>query len=258
MRPEHGFLPTTIARTILSRMQIVHDTRRIAIFSGPPGIGKTTAINEFVSANPGEAEVVTIKKENASSRIVIQYALEAVRRMTGNIDGHVYTDTYLIGRQFRKEVTKLANHVGFERPDVRLTLIFDEAQTLTKTAIEELRHWNDAADNDLPFKIGLIFVGNEEFSLKSSGSGQSVISAAVSDRARFIESFSYSDLTDGDLAAFIQAHGIDDAEAVSAIVRRFSGPRAVRSFRRVADLIEDLAMVANGEPVTAEIVKSII
>ncbi|WP_190287139.1 ATP-binding protein [Novosphingobium sp. LASN5T] len=258
MRPEHGFLPTTIARTILSRMQIVHDTQRIAIFSGPPGIGKTTAINEFVSANPGEAEVVTIKKENASSRIVIQYALEAVRRLTDNIDGHVYTDTYLIGRQFRKEVAKLADYNGFDREAMRLTLIFDEAQTLTKTAIEELRHWNDAADNDLPFKIGLIFVGNEEFSLKSSGSGQSVISAAVSDRARFIESFSYSDLTDGDLAAFIHAHGIDDAEAVSAIVRRFSGPRAVRSFRRVADLIEDLAMVANGEPVTAEIVKSII
>lgn len=259
MRPDHGFLPTTIARTILSRMQIVHDTRRIAIFSGPPGIGKTTAINAFVSANPGEAEVVTIKKENASSRVVTQYALEAVRRMTGgNIDGHVYTDTYLIGRQFRKEVAKQAAYMGFERDAVRLTLIFDEAQTLTKPAIEELRHWNDGAGNDLPYKIGLIFVGNDEFSLKSSGSGQSVISAAVSDRARFIESFSYSDLTDGDLAAFIQAHGIDDAEAVSAIVRRFSGPRAVRSFRRVADLIEDLAMVANGEPVTAEIVRSII
>lgn len=258
MRPEHGYVPTVVARTILSRMQIVHKSRRIAIFSGPPGIGKTTAINEFVAANPGQAEVVTIRKEKAATRLVIQYALEAVRRLTGNIDGYVYADTYSVGRQFRQEVAKLADYVSLDEDEPRLTLVFDEAQTLTKSAIEELRHWNDGTGRDLPFKVGLVFVGNQEFSLKSTGSGQSVISAAVADRARFIESFDYSDLTDQDLAAFVQAHGIDDTEAVSIIVRQFCGPRAIRSFRRVANLLEDIAIVADGQPVTAEIVKSII
>lgn len=258
MRPEHGYVPTTVARTILSRMYIVHKAQRIAIFSGPPGIGKTTAINEFIAANPGQAEVVTIRKEKAATRLVIQFALEAVRRITGNIDGHVYADTYSVGRQFRQEVAKLANQASFNDEEPRLTLIFDEAQTLTKSTIEELRHWNDGTGRDLPFKIGLVFVGNQEFSLKSTGSGQSVISAAVADRARFIESFDYSDLTDQDLAAFIQTHGIADTEAVSTIVRHFSGPRAIRSFRRVADFLEDIAIVAGGQPITAEIVRELV
>ncbi|TYC93546.1 hypothetical protein [Novosphingobium sp. BW1] len=84
------------------------------------------------------------------------------------------------------------------------------------------------------------------------------MTAAVADRARFIESFDYSDLTNQDMAMFIEARGISDAEAIDAIVKHFSTPRAVRSFRRVSDFLDDIIDEADGKPVSAEIVRSLI
>jgi hypothetical protein len=43
--------------------------------------------------------------------------------------------------------------------------------------------------------------------------------------------------------------------AIAAILRSFRTPRAIRSLRRVLDLIEDLRAWAEGRPIMAETVR---
>ena len=121
--------------------------------------------------------------------------------------------------------------------------------------IEVMRFWNDADRCYAPFPLGLVFVGNNEFSLQVDGDGQSPISAAVADRALYVEAFDYADLTDDDLRMFIQGRGVTDPTAQTAILRIYRAPRAVRSFRRVQDLLDDLNAVTDGRPITGHTVR---
>jgi hypothetical protein len=132
----------------------------------------------------------------------------------------------------------------------RLTIVFDEAQNLSREAIESLRYWNDRDRCYAPFPVGLVFVGNNEFSLAGASAAESVISAAVADRALYLQSFEYDDVADDDLRLFIASKGEFEDGAVAAIVRSFRGPRSPRGFRRLGDLLDDLIELADGTDVT--------
>ncbi len=138
-----------------------------------------------------------------------------------------------------------------------MTIVFDEAQNLSREAIEVLRFANDLHGGYSPFPIGMIFVGNNEFILKSDQRGQSVLSAAVADRALYNETYAYSDVTDDDLALFVEARGLTDPCALNLVIRHFA-TRGDRSFRRVADLLDDLSEEAGGESVTAASVRAVL
>ena len=58
---------------------------------------------------------------------------------------------------------------------------------LLRDALGVLRFWNDKDRCYSPFPIGLVFVGNNEFSLAPDSHGACVISAAVADRALYVE-----------------------------------------------------------------------
>src|SRR5690606_19122887 len=90
---------------------------------------------------------------------------------------------------------------------------FDEAQFLSRASIEMLRFWNDEDQTALPFPLGLVFVGNHEFSLRQDARGQSPISEAVRSRTLFTTIFDRDDLTDEDVTAFINSRGVTDAAA---------------------------------------------
>lgn len=100
-----------------------------------------------------------------------------------------------------------------------------------------------------------MFVGNNEFSLSGATASESVISAAVADRALYVQTFHYDDVTDDDLALFIEAQRDLDPCALAAIVRAFKAPRAQRSLRRVGDLLAELDEIAGGGSVSAETVR---
>jgi hypothetical protein len=74
----------------------------------------------------------------------------------------------------------------------------------------------------------LVFVGNNEFSLSGATASESGISAAVADRALYLQTFDYDDVTDDDLALFIEARRELDAAAVAAVVRSFRTPRTAQ------------------------------
>jgi hypothetical protein len=260
---EAAFVSTSIARRLIARMQATHERRRISVFAGPPGIGKTTAVDEFVRRRPGEVAVVKVARRNAREVLVLQHVLEAVRRLTGSSFEHAPSSLW----DLRNDLFgALCHWAGVEPSPARrgeydtqafapLTIVFDEAQNLSREAIDGLRYWNDPDRCYAPFPVALVFVGNNEFSLGGATASESVISAAVADRALYLQTFDYDDVTDDDLALFIETQRDLEPSALTAIVRSFKTPRAQRSLRRVSDLLDDLDEIAGGAAVTAETVR---
>src|SRR5438270_13878170 len=82
------FVATSIARRLMARMQATHDRRRISVFAGPPGIGKTTAIDAFAARRRGEVAVVKVARRNAKEVLVLQHTLEAMRQLSGSAFQH--------------------------------------------------------------------------------------------------------------------------------------------------------------------------
>jgi hypothetical protein len=257
------FVATSIARRLIARMQATHDRRRISVFAGPPGIGKTTAIQQFSLRRPGEVAIVKVAKRNAREVLVLQHALEAVRRLGRSPHQHAANSIWELRKALFAAfctwagVKPAAARAGeIDRHSFpRLTIVFDEAQNLSREAIDTLRYWNDGDCGYTPFPLGLVFVGNSEFSLAGNSAGDSVISAAVADRALYLQTLDYADVTDDDLELFIEARHDLDPIALAAIVRAFRGPRSLRSLRRVGDLLEELREIAGKSPISAETVR---
>lgn len=250
-------LPTSVARNMLGRMRKTHEKARIAIFTGPPGIGKSTSIRALRAECPDEVAIITIKDRNASAVLALRHMLRALSQLIGNGDGpspQSESSRLAFQIQFALEVWRNQHFNG-----ARLTLIFDEAQNLSRGAIETLRFYNDAAGDDMPFPVGLIFVGNHELSLKVDDKGQSTISAAVSSRAFYKIEFDVTKpVLEADYRLLLEDAGVMDAAAVDLIVRYFTRPRVPRDLRQLRQLIEELREEADDDPITVETVNSVL
>lgn len=175
------FVATSIARRLMTRMQATHERRRISVFAGPPGIGKTTAIDAFSERAPGNIAIVKVARRNAREVLVLRHMLESLRRLGGSAHTHFPTSVW----ELRSDVFGAlcawagADVAAARKGDYpvegfpRLTLVFDEAQNLSRGAIEALRYWNDSDRCYAPFPVGLVFVGNNEFSLQADIDGSS-------------------------------------------------------------------------------------
>jgi DNA transposition AAA+ family ATPase len=242
-----SFVDTSIHVTSTERMDATHRRRGIMILAGPPGIGKTTAIAALEAKYPNQVAVMKISTAKASIRIVMQHAVDAMRRIGSGDTGYVYADANQVRKQLEREIqiwaygkyAILEDQLPTGIPP--LTFVFDEAQNLSRGAIEALRYWNDEDRCYAPFPIGLVFVGNNEFALKADRSGQSVISAA-----------------NADIGLFLRARNITDEAAIAALVKHYSAPRAVRSLRSVLRNIEALRDEANGAPITLKTVQAVL
>ena len=261
-----AYIATSIARRLIVRMHATHERRRIAVFAGPPGIGKTTAIDALNRELTDGIVVVKVARRNAREVLVLQHVLDAVRRHAGSPSVHFPSSLW----ELRSDIfNTICGWAGAEPAAARraeypmaefpkLTIVFDEAQNLSREAIEALRYWNDTDRCYAPFPLGLVFVGNNEFSLQADLDGRSVISAAVADRALYVQTFDYSDVTDDDIRLYLEAKGIMDEAALSALIRHINERHVSRSFRRTQDLAEELIETACGKPVTVELVRDML
>lgn len=257
------FIPTSLARALCARMEDVHQRQAIGVFAGPWGIGKTRAIHAF--ADEHENGVVVVNVEPGSNQkgrtpvATMQLISEAFLRRHGHWGyGAPPSSSHQVLRN------QLFNHAWDELAAAdgagRLTLVFDEAQNLSRSAIEMLRFWNDRQQAAMPRPVGLIFVGNQEFALEEDATGQSVISGAVRSRARFIGSFSYDDLTQDDIGQIVMSRGVSDPTAVAEIIEYFCrrDPRIRRDLRQIVRVVEDCRLRAEGAAVTAEIARRVL
>jgi hypothetical protein len=271
MQPEQGgYVATSIVNAFIGRMRRTHERRRISVFSGPPGIGKTTAVEHFRAEYECNVVVVTVPpgpKGGLKVGAALQLVLEAIYDAAPHTFRETTPSNYVMlrGRMFavigqwvglegsRRERMERAE--GYVPPH---TIIFDEAQNLSREAIDVVRFLSDPKGGYSPLPIGLIFVGNNEFILKSTGGSQSVLSAAVADRALYTESLSYKDVSDDDLALFFEAGGLVDPAALQLVIRYFGAGRVDRSFRRAADLLDVLSEESSGEAITADVVRNLL
>lgn len=257
------FVPTSVARQLLRRLEVTHEECGIAVLSGPWGIGKTTAINEFERANEGQCVVVKVEqtsKRGASAVTTMQYLIEAMRGPLGKSErpalGYSFWElrrilySYFL-KQFGPDVEHPEHWPTF-------TLIFDEAQYLSRDAIEMLRYCNDSDRTTTPFPVGLVFIGNNEFALKEDGSGESPLSGAVRSRALFIEELEYADVTDTDLILFAQSRGVSHPAALSAFVGHFSKPRVKRDLRNADRLLSAVRRRAGEGAISVEIINFVL
>lgn len=261
---ERPFVETSIARQLLSRLSLTHEERGISVIAGPWGIGKTTSLKAFAAAHESVCVLVKVdpgsSKRGATPIAVMQLAIEAMRPLRGRSDRASLSNAYWTLRQMlHNSLCDLfeadAHNLGYQP---RFTFILDEAQFLSRDAIEMLRFWNDGDRGATPFPVGLAFVGNNEFALHEDVSGQSVISGAVRSRALFIESLEYADVSNADLTLFLRSRGITDADAINAFISYFSGPRVRRDLRNAERFISVFKRRAGDDPVTAEIVRSVL
>lgn len=256
------FVATSIARRLITRMQVTHERRRVSVFSGPPGIGKTTAIDRFSLANRRNVVVVKVARRNAREVLVLQHSLEALRHLIGSPFEFAPNSIWELRNDLFSALCRWAGaepapaRRGEYPPEAfgRLTIVFDEAQNLSRAAIEALRYWNDVDRCYAPFPVGLVLVGNSEFSLAGSAS-DSVISAAVADRALYLQTFDYDDVTDDDLRLFIDARADVQDAALRMILRSLSGPRTPRSLRRLSDLLDELIAQSAGTAISPEMAR---
>lgn len=259
------YAPTSISRRLIARMQQTHELRRISVFSGPPGIGKTTAIDTWKASRPNEVAVVKIGRQGAREALVLRHVIEAVQALVGEPGAIYLAGLWHLREKLFRTLCKLAEldseearkrDAAIDIP-ARLTLVFDEAQNLSRQAIDALRYWNDPDRCYGPFPLGIVFVGNNEFSLADTGGSGSVISAAVADRSLHIQSLEYEDLTDEDIAMVIRLHADANASAVEEILRCFRGQRAIRSLRRILDLLAQLRLTSRG-PLDADMLRAVL
>lgn len=257
------FVATSVARGLIARMTATHQRRRISVFAGPPGIGKTTAIEEFARRTPGGVAVVKVARRQAREVLVLQHVLEALRRLQASNFEYQSSSLWILRRDIfgaacswaQLDVARARSGDYPTASMPHLTLVFDEAQNLSRDAIEALRYWNDNDRCYAPFPLGLVFVGNNEFSLAGASNPDSVISAAVADRALYIQTLEYEDVVDDDLELFIRSKADLEANALASLLRAFRGPRSLRSLRRIGDLIDELIDDADGGPITIEDVR---
>lgn len=140
----------------------------------------------------------------------------------------------------------------------RITFIFDEAQNIPGDTLDTLRHLNDSTPYRDQVKVGLLFVGNHEFSLDVDAKGKQAMLGAFKDRVLHNRRFLYDDISKDDLSNFASLHGVADPDARAMVVRAFLQGRASRSFRRVSDFIQDLKDEARGGAITADIVAAVL
>ena len=262
----HVVVETSVVRFIRARLELAHHERAICVISGPWGIGKTTAIDSFVEANAQSCVVVKVEqgsaKRGASPVAVLQQSLEAMRPKVGRSPRAALSNAYWSLRQMTYNyLAQWQSESALENTTGRaplLSLIFDEAQYLSREAIEMLRYWNDGDRTVTPFPVGLSFVGNSEFALEENASGQSVLSGAVRSRALFVEALAYSDLTDEDLANFMASRGPYESDAMSLILTHYKRPRVRRDLRSLIRLDSIFRRRSEGRPISSETVRDLL
>lgn len=256
-------IEATVLRRLVTRMQRTHDRRRASFFVGPPGIGKSTAIEAFRAAQPGQVMVTRVVKRGATGPQMLQQLLLALRLRREHVTRYVTNATAEVQRYVDMEIGKACD--GLTRDDdpsrfPLLTVVFDEAQRLTNGAIDALRDYNEPHYLCRgAFPLGMIFVGNNELSLQAQSGGASIIDEGMADRLLYRDRLSYDDIEREDIERYAQSLGVTDNGAVRAIVAAFAGPFAQqRSFRRISDLIEELRDEALDGPITRETVKAVL
>lgn len=252
---------TDVFRLVNAILRDTHENRGISVIKGPPGIGKTTALNAYLRETEG-CGVTVVKISQGGHKTGARLASvmkQCIRAYTGETQESWHNplpdSTWRLQERLWQTIAQHYRGWENEWPAQMETFIFDEAQYLSREAIEELRFWNDPDRCKLPFPVGLVFIGNDEFALAASRGRESVITDAVRSRLLHEEHLTRANVSDEDLRAVIQHCGVGDKAAQKMLFDLGAKPPFNRDLRRMANLIKRLNSYAADGPITADIVQ---
>lgn len=264
--PPEGYVATSVSTAVLAFANGAHRRRRIAVMSGPPGIGKSKAVAEFRAALPGSCVVVKIGGKDNSATLAMQAVATQLRALNEEPSGGWVPAgrTDLQNHIFSSMCAKSGVNAAHARAGVyqaemfgHMTLIIDEAQSLSRNAIEVLRFMNEPEHRPIPF--GLVFIGNSEFAMAPTGGEESVLTAAVADRAAYVEEFTYQNVLDDDLILYAEARGLTDRNTLDAVLDFFGsggGAQGVRSLRKLGQAIDEAIEDRGDDDIGADLITS--
>jgi hypothetical protein len=258
-------IETSVVRFIRARLEVTHQERAICVISGPWGIGKTTAVDSFAMTRGDGCIVVKVEQgssvRGASPISVLQQTLEAVRPHIGRTPRAALSNAYWSLRQmlynYLNEWRGQREEVGPDRFPL-LSIVFDEAQYLSRQSIEMLRYWNDDDRTTTPFPVGLVFIGNTEFLLEENLNGYSALSGAVRSRALFVETLDYNDVTDEDIVSVMTSRGDYEPDAIPPILSYFRQRRVRRDIRNLMRFDEIFRRRHPNGPVPPHVVRAVL
>lgn len=199
------FVFTPTAQSIMDALSFTQEQRTIAVISGGPGVGKTSAIRRHHTQQSERVWVVTITPACSALVSCLEAVCDAIG--AGEAGGGA--------RRLSKAIQRRA--AGVYRP----LLIIDEAQHLTAGAIEELRAIHDATE------LGLAFVGNETTYARMSGGGRTAqFFAQFSSRVMCRRAYAHPTATD--VEVICAALGIKDKEVIALLCRVAARPGGLR------------------------------
>lgn len=139
------FSYTSVAKKMLSSIARCHRNCEMAAIYGAAGVGKTTALKEYVSRNPG---TILLQADYACSK------KELFREL------HI-----AIGFDGVGSYNALKEDIKFKLYGSGRLIIVDEAENMTVVALECARRLHDLSDNG----FGLLFVGMPKLQKKLMG-----------------------------------------------------------------------------------------
>lgn len=139
---KNDYVPTSTSENVYQIIRTCQLKGGLALVFGDAGVGKTKASLQFVSDNPSLAVYISTNSCLSSIKeVLISLCLELGLSTEGTQ-----------GKLFRRIYKELRDG---------MVIIIDEAQDLSKKALNTLRAWTDQFSN-MGLTLGITFVGNYE------------------------------------------------------------------------------------------------
>jgi len=202
---DHGdFVETPSAEKILSVLSYTQVQQDMSLIYGGPGVGKTTAIRQYMTAYPERCWLATMTPSSAG--LVSALECVAVALGLGTPNGGA-----------RRISNVIREHIA----DGGGMIIIDEAQHLSMAAVEELRSIHDSTG------CGLALVGNETSYARLTGGARSAHYAQIF--SRIGARLSIGRPSELDVKAICDEWKVTDAKARDFLRKLAMQPGALRS-----------------------------
>lgn len=208
-----SFCETPTAFDLRNLFRVCHLQGELGIVTGEPGVGKTTAIQDYIARTP-LAYVATLSP--AKSRLV--QCLECIGESIGAWSSGAGAGAWSNAIRSRLR--------GEYDPQV---LLIDEAQHLADESLEEVRSIFDATS------IGVVFIGSREIRERWSGRRWAQLTSRIYQRIDIEGPIA------GDIDAICEAYGIEGKRARDKLHRAARLPGGLRVVKKIIQAATALA-----------------
>lgn len=222
------FVETTVAARVIDMLDIAHRHSWMISIQGPPGIGKTTAVEEYARRAKAKVWRFTARRDTAAVGPMMR---ALAQQFAGTCDVRTY-----------ENVRALLEAASWARLDRGPLLVIDEAQNLNADTLEELRSVHDEG------KIGIAFIGNHTFVDRHNGKRSNLV-ASPQFVSRLQLTMDLTGVEPGDAEAVARLHGITGGGTIKRLALLARGPRGLRVLDGIVGLANEHAA---GAPPKAE------